>query len=65
MIIAKKDYQFDIPSSTAYNRAYLASRLRHSAQILLRRTSDTLGTLAAMPNLSENGNHYDKTKEEV
>ena len=29
---------------TAYNRAYLASCLRHFAQILPRRTSDTLGT---------------------
>ena len=30
------------------NRAYLASCLRHFAQILLRRTSDTLGTLYAI-----------------
>ena len=34
--------------ATSYNRVYLASCLRHSAQILLRRTSDTLGTLAAI-----------------
>jgi len=31
--------------STSANRAYLASVLRTFAQILLRRTSDTLGTL--------------------
>ena len=34
-----------IGSSTAYNRAYLASVLCAYAQILLRRTSDTLRTL--------------------
>jgi hypothetical protein len=34
--------------ATADNRAYLASVLRTSAQILLRRTSDTLGTLYAI-----------------
>ena len=28
---------------TAYNRAYMASCLRHYAQIPLRETSDTLG----------------------
>ena len=33
---------------TAYNRAYLVTCLRHSAQILLRRTSDTLETLYEM-----------------
>ena len=32
-------------SLTAYNRAYLASVLRTSAQIPLWETSDTLGTL--------------------
>jgi len=37
--------------STAYNRAYMAPRLRHSVQILLRRTSDTLGTLSAIADL--------------
>jgi len=31
--------------STSANRAYLASVLRTFVQILLRRTSDTLGTL--------------------
>jgi len=34
-----------IHDETAYNRACLASCLRHFAQILLRRTLDTLGTL--------------------
>jgi len=33
-------------ASPSYNRAYLASCLRHSAQIPLWGTSDTLGTLA-------------------
>jgi hypothetical protein len=33
---------------TSPNRAYLAPCLRHSAQILLRRTSDKLGTLYAI-----------------
>ena len=33
------------PSPTAYTRVYLAMCLRHSAQILLCRTSDTLVTL--------------------
>ena len=36
---------------TAYNRAYLVTCLRHSAQILLRRTSDTLETLYDIPPL--------------
>jgi hypothetical protein len=31
--------------ATSDNRSYLASCLRHSAQIPLRGTSDTLGTL--------------------
>ena len=31
---------------TEYNRAYLAPCLRHFVQILLRRTSDTLGALS-------------------
>ena len=34
--------------ATSPNRAYLASRLRHSAQILLCMTSDTLKTLSEM-----------------
>jgi len=41
---------------TSANRAYLASCLRHFAQILLRRSSDTLGTLydiAPQYNLDE------------
>ncbi len=33
-------------NTTSPNRAYLASCLRHSAQIPLRGTSDTLGTLS-------------------
>jgi len=33
-------------SPTADNRAYLASCYRHYIQILLRRTSNTLGTLS-------------------
>lgn len=33
---------------TAYNKAYLATCLRHFTQILLRRTSDTLKTLGEM-----------------
>ena len=32
--------------TTSYNRAYLAPCLQHSAQIPLRGTSDTLGTLS-------------------
>jgi len=46
---------------TAYNKAYLASCLRHFAQILLRRTSDTLGTLSEeFTNLilKQKGNFY-------
>jgi hypothetical protein len=34
-----------VKMATADNRAYLAPCLRHSAQIPLRETSDTLGTL--------------------
>jgi len=44
---------------TAYNRAYLAPCLRHFAQILLRRTSDTLGTLAEMAVSQELMNQED------
>jgi len=39
-----------IVKNTAYNRAYLAKVLRTSAQIPLRGTSDTLGTLSGIPN---------------
>jgi len=35
------------------NRAYLASCLQHFAQIPLRGTSDTLGTLSEMPSFNE------------
>ena len=37
----------------AYNRAYLASVLRTFCQILLRRTSDTFGTLNAIEEKAE------------
>ncbi|MCD6097836.1 hypothetical protein J7K18_02975 [bacterium] len=37
---------------TADNRAHLATVLRISAQILLRRTSDTLGTFGGIAVLS-------------
>ena len=37
--------QLQQTTATSYNRAYLATVLRTSAQILLRMTSDTLGTL--------------------
>jgi len=48
---------------TADNRAYLVPCLRHFAQILLRRTSDTLGTLYAMPCLKkEKGDNDGKSK---
>jgi len=36
----------DMIDATSYNRAYLASYLRHSAQIPLWGTSDTLVTLS-------------------
>jgi len=36
------------PSARSYNRAYLASYLRHFAQIQQSWTSDTLGTIAEM-----------------
>jgi len=38
-----------IMAKISHNRAYLASCLRHYAQISLRETSDTLGTLSGMP----------------
>ncbi len=39
----------------SHNRAYLASCLRHSAQIPLRGTSDTLETLGEMADLIVGG----------
>jgi hypothetical protein len=44
-------------ASLSYNRAYLASCLRHSAQIPLRGTSDTLRTLGEI--MEENMNNGD------
>ncbi|MHA1193909.1 MAG: hypothetical protein ACTSP9_16745 [Promethearchaeota archaeon] len=38
--------------TTANNRAYLASCLRHFAQITFRGTSDTLGTLGEIAVLA-------------
>ncbi len=38
--------EFNNEATTAHNRAYLASCLRHYTQIPLRRTSDTLKTSA-------------------
>jgi hypothetical protein len=52
---------------TAYNRAYLASCLWHSAQVLLRGTSDTLGTLGesalfTLGVIIYQGDNYEKRK---
>jgi len=41
---------------TAYNRAYLASVLYTYAQILLRRTSDTLVTLSEIVDFGDKTN---------
>ena len=41
----------------AYNKAYLASCLRHFAQIPLRGTSDTLGTLGETVALKQYANN--------
>jgi len=43
-----------VESPTAYNRAYLTSCLRHSAQIQPNGwTSDTLGTLSAIADIEK------------
>lgn len=42
-----------IHDETAYNRSYLATVLRASAQILLRKTSDTLETLSDIAILNQ------------
>ena len=49
-------------STTSHNRAYLASCLRHSAQIPIWGTSDTLETLADIQG-GENATYF-KRKEE-
>jgi len=44
-----------VRTATAYNRAYLAPCLRHFAQIPLRGTSDTLGTLYVISVVLDKG----------
>ena len=50
---------------TAYNRAYLATCLWHSAQIPLRGTSDTLGALSEIHSAPLKKENYLKEKEVI
>ena len=47
---------------TSPNRAYLATMISTFAKILLRRTSDTLGTLYAIVNKRLNTNGHNTRK---